>query len=105
MPPFLLCLLDSSEVRLFLDLRMLESSIESTDVLNQEYLAYDSLGRVVDLTVDPLGVARASLSNVHRPSDLRTWILTNYRSDSEISDGHTLPEMISSLKSIYRYDD
>lgn len=105
MPPFVLCLLDSGEVQLFPDLRTLESSIEATDVVNREYLAYDSVGLVVNLTVDRLGAPRASISSLAGASDLRAWILHNYRSASEIADSQSLPEMIGTLKTIYRYED
>jgi hypothetical protein len=105
MPPFVLCLLDSGEVLLFPDLLTLETGIEATDVANREYLAYDSLGCVVNLTVDSLGAPRAILSTVQRASDLREWILDKYGAFAEISDVQTLPEMISSLKEVYRYDD
>lgn len=105
MPPFVLCLLDSGEVRLFRDLRSLESAIEAIDVVNHEYLAYDSTGVVVDLIVDSLGAPKASVSSLGAASDLEAWILNNYRSVAKISGSQTLPEMIGALKSIYRYDD
>lgn len=105
MPPFVLCLLDSGEVRLFPDLPALESAIEAIDVVNREYLAYDSVGFVVDLAVDGLGAPKAALSSVRNPADLRAWILTSYRSVPTIAERQTLSEMIGSLKTIYCYDD
>lgn len=105
MPPFVLCLLDSGEVLLFPDLRTLESAIEGIDVRNREYLAYDSNGFVVDLTVDNLDLPRAELSELERAAELRGWILDNYHSASGITDKQTLPQIIDSLKAIYRYGD
>lgn len=103
MPPYILCLLDSREIMLFPDLGSLESAIEAIDVKNLEYLAYDSAGYVLDLTVDEFGAPRARQSAVSKAEDLRSWIVENYGPYSQVRKQDTLPKMISVLKSIYKY--
>ena len=105
MRPFVPCLLDSREVRLFSDLRSLKSAVEAADVLNGEYRAYDSIGCEVSLSVDATGTPRATLSTISRPTQLRDWILEAYQGASRIADSDSLPEMIHGLAAIYRFSD
>lgn len=104
MPPFVLCLLDLGEIRLFADLRALESSIEATDVANREYLAYDSEGSVLHLTVDNFGAPRASISKLGQVLELTAWIRQSYQSVPKIANANSLREMIEELKVIYCYE-
>lgn len=104
MPPYILCLLDSGEVRLFPNLASLESQIEAIDVENREYSAYDSLGREVELSVDTtFDIPRAKLTDVMKAEQLRGWIFDCYHENREIAEAKELSEMIEVLKRAFRY--
>ena len=102
-PPFILCLLDSEEIRLFQTLLSLESSIEAIDVSNGEYKAFDSSGQVLDLAVDEFGAPHAIPSEQIRHDELRNWILRAYSSSPSVALSTDLEGAIDALKAIYRY--
>jgi hypothetical protein len=104
-PPIILCLLDTGEVKLFRDLWSLEAGIEAVDVINREYMAFDAVGAVIDLTAHhQWGTARASVSAISGEGILRGWILKNYSSNQESCHAKTLAEMVKVLMRIYPYN-
>jgi lipase chaperone LimK len=102
-PPLLLCLKDSREIMLFNTASALESHIEAIDVINDEYLAYDSSGLELELSVNAHGATTVGRSPEHRPDRLRSIILSYYESNPFFSEERTLAELNAELKQIYRF--
>ena len=103
-PPFLLALKDSQEVRLFRNLTQLESSIEAVDVLQGEYEAFDAVGRRIKLIVDEYGAPRAEPGTADQEA-ARALILEYYTAaNPSFRPTMTLDELVKSLSDLYGYD-
>lgn len=101
----MLCLKDSREIMLFNTASALESHIEAIDVINDEYLAYDSSGLELELSVNAHGAPKVAPSPEHHPEQLRSIILSYYESNPFFSEERTLKELVTELKRVYRYRD
>jgi hypothetical protein len=100
-PPLLLFLKDSREVRLFGTVAELESAVEAADVMNGEYEAFDSSGRRLSLRVDERQCPRAAAGE-RAEEDMRQLILSYYSENKELFL-HDMPlsSLVYALKILY----
>ncbi|MFN9922207.1 MAG: hypothetical protein ACK555_20825 [Acidobacteriota bacterium] len=100
-PPVILCLLDSCDTLLLPHLKSLEWHLEAIDVLNEEYMAFDSEGYEITLSADlQSGRVQAKFSGLKKKDVLKNWIVQHYSGDP----GKTLPDLIEELKITFRFD-
>jgi hypothetical protein len=100
--PFLLFIIYSREVRLFASVVALESHIETVDVLNEEFRAFDYNGIELELTVDSYGAPRARPMGA-KDNAMRDLILEYYHENPVFNDRKTTAELISLFAGAYRY--
>lgn len=100
-PPLLLFLKDTKEIKLFGELRKLESDIEAIDVLNDEYEAFDSTGVKITLTVDSYGAPRGEAGSANEEL-ARRMILEYYAPwNLHFRPEMSLRELVGALKTLY----
>lgn len=111
-PPLILVAKDDGGIEMFDDLAQLASAVEGVDVEDGNYLAFDAVGRVIELTAQgvtrarptvDIGTVTAGLAwpSVSRPGALAEHLRTHLRRVSEArstpppQDGADLTELVA----------